>query len=150
MATASASIELKGFTGMKRKLQVLEEADAPEIAGALSRISRLADNEVSGRAPGSMGGQVQTTAAQKIGNVITKGTVRHPGAKAMEFGRTTYYTGYRGRNQKSGSKVKRAGQKPRPFVGIKTGEQAMGALREPVERELTTAYTAVWNRNEPD
>ena len=107
---------------MKRKLQVLEEADARRW-GALSRISRLADNEVSGRAPGSMGGQVQTTAAQKIGNVITKGTVRHPGAKAMEFGRTTYYTGYRGRNQKSGSKVKRAGQKPRPFVGIKTASK---------------------------
>lgn len=150
MARAGVSIELHGFTAMKKRLTALEELDAPEITASLERISRLADGEVGRRAPGSMAAKVSTKPAKKLGATITTGTVKHPGAKAMEFGRTTYYTGYTGRNQKSGTKVQRSGQKPRPFVGIKAGDQAMSALREPIAGELTDGIQAVWNRPESD
>lgn len=146
MARAGVSIEVTGITSMKKKLAALEEMDAPEITESLGRIARLADSEVSRRGPGSMGAKVSTTPAKKLGATIVLGAVKHPGAKAMEFGRTTYYEGYTGRKVKGGRKVKRTGQKARPFVGIKTGDQAMGALREPAARELMDGIEAVWNR----
>lgn len=148
MARAGLSIEVKGITRLRSSLKALEEMDAPEITAGLGRIARLADSEVSRSAPGSMGGKVNTRPAKKLGATITLGEVKHPGAKAMEFGRTTYYEGYKGRAQKSGNKVKRGGQKARPFIGIKTGKQAMGRLQEPVERELRESIAAVWNRGD--
>lgn len=150
MARAGVSIEVTGMGAMKRRLKALDELDAPEMVTRLDKISRLADAEVSRDAPGSMGGRVSTRPAKKLGATIVFGTVKHPGAKAMEFGRTTYYTGYKGRNQKSGTKVKRSGQKARPFVGIKQGDHAIGRLAEPVRRELAEGILDVWNRPESD
>lgn len=146
MARAGFSIEVTGVKAMTRKLKALEEMEAPEIQSALGTIAHLADREVTSRAPGSMAGRVTTKPGKKLGGSITLGVVKHPGSKAMEFGRTTYYQGYHGRNQKSGQKVKRKGQPARPYVGIKTGQQAMGALAGPVARELTEAVQKVWDR----
>lgn len=150
MAASPFTMEVTGFKAMKTRLKALDELDAPEIVSALGQASRLADREVGQRAPGSMAGRVTATPAKKLGATIVKGVVKHPGAKAMEFGRTTYYTGYHGRDQKAGSKVKRPGQRPRPFVGIKTGQQAMGALRAPITQVLLGGIVAVWERPETD
>lgn len=151
MARAAFAIETEGFNAMRRKLKALDELDAPEMASSLDKIARLTDSEVSSRAPGSMGGKVATRPAKKLGATITFGTVKHPGAKSMEFGRTTYYRGYTGRAQKSGQSFKaNPGQKARPFVGIKRGDQAMGRLVEPVRRELASGVAAVWARQESD
>lgn len=151
MARAAFSLEIDGFKAMKRRFNAMEELDAPEILTRLDRIARLAQAEVSREAPSSMAGRVTTKPAKKLGGNITLGEVRHPGAKAMEFGRTNYYRGYRGRNQKSGTKFKSSpGQKPRPFVGIIKGDHAMGRLVEPVRTELIAGILDVWNRPQSD
>lgn len=146
MARSSVAIQLSGLNAIKKNLRALEEMKAPEITTALGRISELAEREVKSSAPSSMAGRVSTRPGKQLGPTLTFGVVKHPGAKAMEFGRTTYYEGYQGRNQKSGRKVKRPGQKPKPFVGIKTGKQAMGRLEGPIRDELGSAVLAVWNR----
>lgn len=147
MARTGMSIEIKGVGKLTRALRALEELDAPELKATMGRISRIAEGEISQRAPGSMPGRVNARAAKKFGRTITLGEVKHPGAKSMEFGRTKYYTGYRGRNQKSGTKVTRSGQKARPFIGIKTGKQSMEAMRGPIEREIREGIAAVWARD---
>lgn len=151
MARAAFAIETEGFTAMRRRFAAMEELDAPEIRVRLDRIAALAHAEVSSAAPSSMAGKVITKPAKKLGGSITVGEVRHPGAKTMEFGRTNYYRGYTGRNQKSGTKFKSSpGQKPRPFVGIKKGDHAMGRLVEPVRNELIAGIVDVWNRPQSD
>lgn len=147
MARTSVKVEVSGFAALKMQMKALEEMDAPEIAAALGRASSIADREVRGRARGSMTGLVTTKPGKKLGAAIVLGVVKHPGAKAMEFGRTQYYRGFTGRSQKSGTKFKASrGQKARPFVGIKKGDAAMAAMKGPIERELVAGVKAVWNR----
>ena len=146
---ASASIQIEGLTLMKKRLRALEELDSPEITEALARIDRRTAAEVANRAPGSMSGKVTTKPAKKLGATIETGRVKHPNARSTEFGRVYYYRGYKGHNQKSGERFKVGaghGQKARPFVGIKKKDAAIGALAEPIARELVAGVTATWKR----
>jgi hypothetical protein len=67
------------------------------------------------------------------------GKVTHPGARSMEFGRIYW--------KRDGVKRKHPpGQKARPYLGVKTGGAAIGAVRNHVEDELYGAIEAEWNR----
>jgi hypothetical protein len=87
-------------------------------------------------------------------------TMKHPGARSMEFGRFNYYRGFQGNNRNgakrgkgsvkgSGHKfqvLKGRGQSPKPFLGVIEGGHAIGAVKDDVEQLLTAAIRAEWNR----
>lgn len=150
MAAPSLRIELEGVTELQRALKVLSDPDLPFLRPALERSGQLLAAEGARRA-GKIGGAVDFDGlkGKTVGTVRAVVRVKHPAGTSFEFGRTHYYRGYKGRDQRSGQKVKVAGgMKPRPFLGIKY-ERASGAIaatREPIEGMLSAAFSAEWDR----
>lgn len=142
-------IEVKGAKSLGRALKLLGETDAPFLRQALEEAGELLEGATRGRAPGSMAAKTAFVGVKGKGATLKATvTVRHAGAKAMEFGRLYYYRGYTGRAQKATGRRFRSGkgQKAQPFVGIMKGGQALGQV-EPKARELiTTAFEKEWDR----
>lgn len=144
---ASWGVEVTGAKQLKKALKVLAETEAPFIKEALAAGARIVEGEGESRAPGGIARAVTFAGVRGVGGEIRALVeVKHRGATAMEFGRTTYYEGYKGRAQKSGRKVKRSGQRARPFIGIKQGDAAIGASKERVRELLSDAFEQEWNR----
>jgi hypothetical protein len=142
-------IQVTGATALKRALKAVGETDAPFLRQALDESGNILSDATRSRAKGSIAGTVHMTGVQGVGGAL-RATVEitHPGAKAMEFGRHTYYKGFKGRQQKATGQKFRAsrGQQAKPFVGVKEGGQAVGASRPDIERKLTDAMTHEWER----
>ena len=148
MASARIDIRLEGANRLKRAMRLLSEAEAPFLKAALEESGELLAGEAEGRGPGRIGRSVSFVGVRGTGGALRSlSRATHPGARSMEFGRTTYYRGFTGRNQKSGTKFKAArGQKARPFAGIKNGNAALGAVKPRVEALLSEAIAAEWER----
>lgn len=132
-------------------LKALAADDAPYLKGAMEDIGRRLVSEARGYAVGGIAGSLQFKGLSKSKlNVKALGLAAHPGAKSQEFGRSYYYRGFKrgGKgSQKSGTKFKSSpGQAAKPFVGVKTGGQAMAATRGFARTRLAEAIDAEWNR----
>ena len=145
---ASWGIEVKGITRLKGAMKVLGETDAPFLRDAVEQGGNLLEDAVKGRA-GSLAGVTSMTGVKGAGAAVRALVVVKDGrAKAVEFGRTTYYRGYTGRKQKAtGQKFKSSkGQKARPFVGIKKADQAIGSVAPQVVPLIAKAFEKEWER----
>lgn len=150
MAAPTLRIEVEGVKELTRALKVLQDPDLPFLKPALERAGRLLAAEGARRA-GAIGGAVDFEGVKgtALGTVRAVVRVKHPAGTSFEFGRTHYYRGYTGRNQRSGRKVKvTGGMKPRPFLGIKYEQQsgAIAASRGEIEDMLGDAFAAEWDR----
>lgn len=141
-------VEVKGAKALTRALKSLGETEAPFLKQVLEDSGRLLEQATRSRAPGGIASKVDFTGVKgKGGAVRAVVTVKHAGAKSMEFGRTTYYEGFRGRAQKAtGHKVKRKGQTAKPFMGVKRGDHAIGAVTDDVKTRLVRGYEQEWER----
>lgn len=147
-ATSTVSIQIKGQRSLSRALRVLADTDVPYLDEALSDSGRMLRSAASTRSTGGISSAVsfvglRGSGASKRALVVAK----HPGAKPMEFGRTNYYRGFTGRRQKAtGQAFRSSGQRPRPFVGIKEGNAAIGATEEQIRARLQSAIEQEWAR----
>lgn len=143
------SIKVEGANRLKRAMRLLSEAEAPFLKAALEEGGELLADEAGGRGPGRIGQSVSFVGVRGAGGALRAlSRATHPGARSMEFGRTTYYRGFTGRQQKAtGTRFKAArGQKARPFVGIKRSDAAIGATRPRIAALLSEAIAAEWAR----
>lgn len=150
MAAPTLRVEIEGVNQLKRALKVLADPDLPFIKPALEDSGELLARE-AGRRAGKIGRAVGFAGLRggALGSVRAVVEIKHPAGASFEFGRSHYYTGYTGRNQKSGQKVKvSGGMKPRPFLGIKYDTQggAIEATREEIGEMLTRAFYLEWER----
>lgn len=151
--TASIKIEVtKDTLRLQKALRVLAEPEAPYLRNGLDRAGRLLERATESRAKGGIAATVAFAGVKgKSYGLRATVVVKHPGAKAREFGRQTYYRGFTGRRMKATGtafKAGRGGQKAKPFVGIVKGDQAIGAVQPQVREILADAIAAEWGRIE--
>lgn len=149
MPTSAISIEVRGQQALVRALRLFEDAEAPFLREAMNDAGQLLERAAESRAPGGIANRVEFVGTRGSGpRIRALIKVRHPGAKSMEFGRKKFYRGFVNRRQRSTGQAFQAspGQRPRPFVGIRRGDHAIGAVRDDVERRLKRAFEQEWNR----
>lgn len=147
--SASWLIEMRGLTSIKRAMRVLAEKDAPFIKAALAEAGGLLRTAAARRAPGKMASAVAFVGVRGSGaSVRAQLKVTHGGAKAREFGRSTWYRGYTGRHMKAtGHVVKHLpGQRPQPFLGIIHQNAAIAEVKPQIEKLLGEAFENEWMR----
>lgn len=145
---ATVSIQVTGATKLQKALRILAEPDAPFLRAAMTDAGQMLDNAASSRGKGGIGSAVQFAGVSgKSNGLRALIKVKHPGAKAMEFGRTKYYRGYTGRRQRSGQQFRsRPGQKANPYIGIVKGDAAIAAVGPQIRRLFTEAIDREWDR----
>lgn len=148
---ASVKIEVSvDARRLERALRVLSDEDAPFLRVALEESGQELAGASRSRAPGGIAGAVQFAGVKGRSNRLRATVVvKHPAAKAMEFGRQTYYRGFTGRRMKAtGSPFKagRGGQKAQPYIGIVKGNAAIGAVGPGVRLRLERAIAQEWDR----
>ena len=146
----STGIVVEGTKQLSKALRVLGEGDAPFIRAALTDAGMLLRSAAAHRTHGGIASAIAFVGVMgKANSLRAVIKIKHPGAKSMEFGRSRYYTGYRGRAVKSGRLVTYApprGQRARPYLGVIKGNGAVGEVRERVETMLRAAFEKEWER----
>lgn len=143
-------LEMEGRKTLARALKVMGDVDAPFIRAALEEGAKLIGDTARGYARGSIASGITYEGLKGTGvgsRAIVK--ARHPGSKSMEFGRTLYPSGYRrtGGGISGGTKVKRAGQRAKPYIGVKNRDAALGASLPQITGEIfPAAIAAEWAR----
>lgn len=150
--TAKVSIQVTGAKALKRALKELGDTEAPFLRQAVDEGGHLLELAVRGMAPGAMAQTVRFVAVRGSGaNVKALVRVTHPGAKAMEFGRHTYYKGFtrplhKGGMKATGTPFQSRGQKARPFVGVMKLDQAIGSVKDEIQTKIEQAFVKEWER----
>lgn len=147
---SSWGITVEGLPQLRRAFKALEEFDdLPYARAALERVQDMAVREINQRAPGSLKGKATGYAIKGEGTSM-KAPVRvaHPAAKSTEFGREWWYRGFTGRAQKrTGKRFKSSpGLPARPFIGIKAGGHAIGAIAPKAAEIMAEALAKEWQR----
>lgn len=154
MANVKIGIEVKGAKALTRALKTLGETEAPFLRQALDDSGTMLEQATRSRAPGGIASKVNFTGVKGKGGALRSVVVvKHGGAKAMEFGRRNYYRGFTNRKQKAtGQKFTSKGQQAKPFMGVRAGNQAIGAVRDDITNRLNRAFEDEWTRitNEGD
>lgn len=167
-STASWSVQLEGAGTLQKALRILAEPDAPYLRDGLEKAGHVLAGEVSSRAPGGIARTVSFVGIRgNAANLRAVISVKHPGARPMEFGRVWYYrkASRKGApegigNNRAGSKRGRGsmkkqyryhvaagrGQKARPYMGIVDGGGAIAASAERVRKILSDAIEREWDR----
>lgn len=165
-ATAQWSVQLDGAGTLQKALRVLAEPDAPFLREGLEKAGQVLAGEVGRRAPGGIARTVSFVGVKgNAANLRALISVRHPGARSMEFGRVWYYRkasrssapagigNNRPGSKRARSSMKRQfkfradpGQRAKPFMGVKDGDGAIGASQERVKAILSDAIEKQWNR----
>ena len=115
--------------------------------------------EIRARARGGIKAKVRGGYARHKGNLLlATASVSHPGGRPMEFGRTTYYRGFKGNNRPGSPRAKGSmkrgrafttrGQRERVYIGIKRGDAAVGAAEPQIEELFSKAILAEWERKQ--
>lgn len=136
----SFEIDQGSLKSLQKALKTLGDTDAPFMREAISDSGAHFAGAVRVRAPGSMGGEVKSSGISGSGTGYRfKGSVTHPGARRMEFGR--HARPYKGNSPKPGYAY--TGQKARPFLGVKGGG-ATDAVRPYVVQRIQQGIAATW------
>lgn len=148
---ASIKIEVSPDTAkLQKALRILAEPEAPYLTNAMERAGQTLARASRSHAQGGIASAVQFAGVKgKAWGLRATVTVKHPGAKPMEFGRQTYYRGFTGRRMKATGtpfKAGRGGQKAQPFIGIVQGDAALGVVEDDVRRILADGIAAEWSR----
>lgn len=158
MAATPWTIRIEGLTDTRRAFKALGEADTPFYLAALNHSAEITRAAIAARAPGSMAGKVDLVGIRGDGiNASAVIRVNHPGADSYEFGRRFWYRGFTyggglgqrgvrpGRKPKGiqkGTGVRfqsSPGQAEKPFVGVKAGNAAIGAVAPRVHAMMVDA-----------
>lgn len=142
----------KSYTNLMRALRVLGEEDAPHIRKALQLAGRRFTSEIGSRAPRAFRRFSERGVIGHPGGLKFSSSIAHPASRRMEFGRNPRPYGVtwkqanrrRGQGGKGGYVLR--GQSPRPYVGIKSGGQAIGATAPYAKEVLTQAINDEWAR----
>ena len=162
---AAWGVEITGATQLKRAFKVLGEKDAPFLREALIEAGHILEREAESRAPGGIARGVSFAGVKGVGGTLRAVvSIKHPGARSMEFGRIWYYrqagNGVSGMgNNRPGSKRGKGsvkakavkvrvspGQKARPYLGVKDGNAAIAASKSRVVALLNDAFEREWER----
>lgn len=135
----------KQIGDIARACRALGDKEMPFLRAAMNDGLDDVARGIGARAPASFAVSKKGITVQ-AGGITGKGTVSHPGAPSREFGRTFYWAGYKGHNMKSGQKVKRAGQRAQPFIGIRDGGYALGAALPRLRAGILDAIPKEWDR----
>lgn len=163
-------IVVEGIGPLQRACKLLGETDAPFLREAMYDSQELVADAVQARAPGGIKKGVLVRAVRGKGaSLVAPIAIKHPGARSMEFGRVWYYKatdnrrGSIGNNRggigpgggskrrkgsiKAGStKVRRKGQRARPFIGIVNNDAAIAATSDRVREVISAAIVKEWDR----
>lgn len=162
---ATWSVEVTGTTQLKRAFRVLAEPDAPFLREALAAAGRILEHEAASRAPGGIAKGIGFSGVRGVGASLRAViSIKHPGARSMEFGRVWYYhqvgagVSGMGNNRPGSKRVKGSmktkgtkyraspGQKAKPFLGVKDGGHAIGASKDRVVALIGEAFEREWER----
>lgn len=132
------SIELKGKERLEKALDALADPNAAYLTDAIERAGRNLTSAIGRRAPGGMGRAVVFGGVKgSPAGIRAVGSVKHPGALSMEFGRRSW--------TRQGQRVQHTpGQVARPIYGVARGDAAIGDVAGETERELTEAIVQTW------
>lgn len=141
-------MKIAGAANVQKAARLLGVDEMPYMKDALVWSGHALSDATRSRAPGGIGSSVEFKGITgKAHAQRATVSVKDPAGKPNEFGRTTYYEGFKGRKQKAtGHKIRSSGQKARPFAGVKDGGHAIGAVRGPVEEHLIAAVAQEWER----
>jgi hypothetical protein len=150
----SLKMDVEGMPELKRALKEIGEKDAPFLAEAMETVGHDLEANVAGRAPGSMGGKTQFVGVKGAGaSQRAVVSVRHPGAAVREFGRGQMTISARRKKALSWPgarhpvrRAHQAGRPPRPFIGIKAGNLAVGATMDEAPSIIGRAVEREWAR----
>lgn len=141
-------IDEKSMGRLTKALRILGETGAPFLRAAMQDVGERFADEIRHRSPGGIGGHVQMKGVLGKGGALrASGVVKHPGARSMEFGRKWYWTGYRGRAQRTGRKTPHTpGQAARPYLGVIKGDAATAAITPYAREHILEAIDREWDR----
>lgn len=162
---ASIKFEVRGLTTLLRGLEVLGQEDAPFLREALGDIGERLAGEIRQRGRPSIVRRIEI-GEPKVGKLgkgpYVYGAVVHPAAAVFEFGRQWWWRGrapgrignnrpgfkrQRGAFKRYGYRVKYwPGWRGEPFVGIRDGGHAIGAVRPWALERLSQAVRKEWER----
>lgn len=160
---ASVKIDVLGVKRLDRALRVFSETNPPFLQAAFEELGPYARSEVARRAPGTMGSKTELVGlrgAKYLATTKIMIRVDHPGARAHEFGRQYFYTGFtrtkkskgrmvasKGEMIRTGRRVRRSpGMAARPFVGIVAADRAVAAIAARMRAVLAEAIAREWDR----
>ncbi len=160
---AKWGIQVDGANELKRALKAVGETDAPFLREALGKVAADLAGHARGGATGGIGAAISTRPVVGKGATLRAPlSIKHPGARSMEFGRQWYYQARSpmagiGNNRGSArrakgsvirgsSRVRRPGQRARPFLGIVGGGGAIGATQHQAREIISTAIRNEWER----
>ena len=165
--SAKWSVQIDGAGTLQKALRVLAEPDAPFLREGLEKAGHVLAGEASSRAPGGIARSVSFVGIKgNASNLRAVVSIKHAGARSMEFGRVWYYRKAERKgpagigNNRPGSKRGRGsmkkqwrfrvpaghGQQARPYLGIINGGGAIGASQDKVREILSDAIEREWNR----
>jgi hypothetical protein len=161
MAAGQAGVRIevdkRSLQRLDKALRILGEDRATWIRDAWDDVGAHFAAAVRRRAPGSMRPTVEYRGLGRsgtLGGIKASGRVKHPGARSMEFGRGFYWTGYRvvGRGTRrrfeGGRRVRRTGQRARPFLGVMSDpgnpQHATGDVTPYARERLARAASEMW------
>lgn len=157
-------IQVEGLDALKRALKLFDEPNPPFLRAALQEAQMIVADAAEARAPGGIKKSLFVRPLRGKGAMtMAPITIKHPGARSMEFGRVWYYKARPGTEGKIGNnrpgskrqkrsivaastKVRRSGQKARPYIGIVNRDQAIGATHDKVQELLRDAVAKEWAR----
>jgi hypothetical protein len=147
-------VDKKSLDRLQRALEVLGEDKATWLREAWDEVGREFAGAVRQRAPGGIRGTVVykgLSNSGSVGGIKARGTVTHPGARSMEFGRVWYAQGFKrpagAKHIVGGSKTAHSpGQRARPFLGVMDSGGATADVAPLARARLEAAAVAMWAR----
>lgn len=134
---------------LQKAMTVLGDGNADWLRDVWDDVGQLLTRNIQARAPGSIKEAVNYRGVGKsrtVGGVRASGSVKHGGSRSMEFGRVWYWTDYHIARRRivGGKKVRRTGQKAKPYIGVIDGGHAIGATKPEAARMVMTAINKAW------
>ena len=160
-------IRVDGLPELRRAFKALEEFDdLPYAREALLHVQGMAIGEISKRAPDHLKGKAVALPIRGEGTTMKAPIkVEHPSSKTFEFGRHYWYKDFsRGgiigpvKNRRANARAKgymkatgkrfyaTPGQKATPYIGIKSGGHAIGAIAPEAAEIISRALAKEWSR----
>ena len=147
----SFEVDEESLRRLRLALKAVGETDAPAFTDAMQDVGRRLVSNVRSHAPnGALAGATKYDGLNRGHGLSIRalGMVDDPRAKSFEFGRTRFYhrfqRGGKG-SQKRGVPFKSyPGMRPRPFVGIKDGGEAIGQTAPYARTRILQGIAETW------
>ena len=163
---SSWSIDIENLPQLRGAFRAIAGfEDLPYAREAMGRIQGMAVGATQQRVPRPSFRVVGMPIKGEGLRMMAPIKVIHPAAKSFEFGRHFYYEGFtraafigptkgkraaraaaKGYMKRTGTRVWRTGMKEQPFIGIKSGGHAIGAIAPKAAEIMSEALAKEWKR----